>query len=52
MASQPLYVLAGVSDDPVRAWRQGDRRVIDALAAIELQRNGLRFPKDRVEVTT
>ena len=51
MASQPLYVLAGVSDDPVRAWRDGDRQVIDQLAAIELSRNGLRFPKDRLEVT-
>ena len=51
MASQPLYVIAGVSDDPVRAWREGDRQVIDALAAIELRRNGLRLPKDRVEVT-
>jgi hypothetical protein len=51
MASQPLYVIAGVSDDPVRAWRDGDREVIDALAAIELRRNGLRLPKDRVEVT-
>ena len=51
MASQPLYVLAGVSDDPVRAWREGDRQVIDALAAIELRRNGLRLPKDRAEVT-
>ena len=51
MASQPLYVLAGVSDDPVRAWREGDREVIDVLAAIELQRNGLRLPKDRAEVS-
>jgi hypothetical protein len=51
MASQPLYVLAGVSDDPVRAWREGDRRVIDALAEIELRRNGMRLPKDRAEVT-
>ena len=50
MASQPLYVIAGVSDDPVRAWREGDRQVIDALAAIELRRNGLRLPKNRVEV--
>ncbi len=49
LASQPLHVLAGVSDDPVRAWREGDRRVIDALAEIELRRNGLRFPK-RAEV--
>ena len=40
MASQPLHVLAGVSDDPVRAWREGDRTVIDALAEIELRRNG------------
>jgi len=44
MASQPLSVLAGVSDDPVRAWRDGDRQVIDALAEIELRRNGLRMP--------
>jgi hypothetical protein len=51
LASQPLYVLAGVSDDPVRAWRDGDRQVIDQLAEIELRRNGLRFPKDRLEVT-
>ncbi len=51
MASQPLYVLAGISDDPVRAWRDGDRRVIDALAAIELRRHGLRMPNHRGEVT-
>lgn len=50
MAAQPLYVLAGISDDPVRAWREGDRQVIDALAAVELRRNGLRLPKDRAEV--
>lgn len=50
LASQPLYVLAGISDDPVRAWREGDRQVIDALAAVELRRNGLRLPRDRVEV--
>ena len=52
MASQPLYVLAAVSDDPVKAWRSGDRRVIDELAAIELRRNGLRLPKNRLEVPT
>ncbi len=52
MASQPLYVLAAISDDPVKAWRTGDRRVIDELAAIELRRNGLRMPKNRLEVTT
>ena len=50
MASQPLYVLAAVSDDPVKAWREGDREVIDQLAAIELRRNGLRLPKNRLEV--
>ena len=49
LASQPLYVLAGISDDPVRAWREGDRTVIDALAEIELRRNGLRSPT-RAEV--
>ena len=52
MASQPLYVLAAVSDDPVKAWRTGDRQVIDELAAIELRRNGLRMPKNRLEVST
>ncbi|HEV2928044.1 MAG TPA: hypothetical protein VGW74_05085 [Propionibacteriaceae bacterium] len=52
MASQPLYVLAAVSDDPVKAWLAGDRQVIDALAAIELRRNGLRLPKNRLEVST
>jgi hypothetical protein len=51
MASQPLYVLAAVSDDPVNAWRTGDRRVIDELAAIELRRNGLRMPRNRLEAT-
>ena len=49
MASQPLYVLAAVSDDPVKDWMAGDRQVIDALAAIELRRNGLRLPKNRLE---
>lgn len=49
LASQPLYVLADISDDPVRAWREGDRTVIDALAEIELRRNGLRSPR-RAEV--
>ena len=51
MASQPLYVLAAVSDDPVKAWLAGDRQVIDQLAAIELRRNGLRLPKNRLEAT-
>jgi len=44
MASQPLSVLATISDDPVRAWRSGDQVVINQLAEIELRRNGLRMP--------
>jgi hypothetical protein len=44
MASQPLYVLAEISDDPVQAWRSGDREVINKLAEIELRRNGLQLP--------
>lgn len=44
MATQPMHVLAGVSDNPVAAWRAGDRRVIDQLADLELRRTGLRLP--------
>lgn len=44
LASQPLSVLATVSDDPVRAWRDGDRAVVNRLAEIELRRSGLRLP--------
>jgi hypothetical protein len=44
MAAQPLYVLAEISDDPVQAWRSGDREVINKLAEIELKRNGLELP--------
>lgn len=44
MAAQPLYVLAEISDDPVQAWRSGDREVINKLAEIELKRNGLQLP--------
>ncbi|SDU84911.1 hypothetical protein SAMN04488544_0911 [Microlunatus sagamiharensis] len=47
MANQPMHVLAGISDDPVRAWRQGDRRVIDALAEVELRQAGLLLPARR-----
>ena len=45
MANQPMHVLAGISDDPVRAWRAGDRRVIDALAEVELREAGCRCPR-------
>jgi hypothetical protein len=44
MAAQPLYVLAQISDDPVKAWLSGDREVINKLAEVELKRNGLRMP--------
>lgn len=44
MANQPMHVLAGISDDPVAAWRHGDRAVIDALAEVELRQAGLRMP--------
>jgi hypothetical protein len=44
MAAQPLYVLAEISDDPVKAWKSGDRAVINQLAELELRRNGLRLP--------
>jgi hypothetical protein len=44
MANQPMHVLAAISDDPVRAWRAGDRRVIDALAEVELRQAGLTLP--------
>ncbi len=45
MTSQPMHVLARISDDPVAAWRNGDRQVIDALAEVELRRNGLQLPR-------
>jgi hypothetical protein len=42
MSRQPLPRLARVSNDPVGAWRTGDRHVIRALAALELKEAGLR----------
>lgn len=44
LARQPLHVLARISDDPAGAWRRGDRRIIDALAELELREEGLRLP--------
>ncbi len=44
MASQPLHVLAGISDDPARAWRERDQRVIAQLADVELRRSGMKVP--------
>jgi hypothetical protein len=45
MVAQPMHVIARISDDPVTAWRQGDRAVINALADVELRRSGLRRPE-------
>ena len=44
MVIQPMHVIAKISDDPVAAWRRGDKEVIHALAAIELRRSGLAPP--------
>jgi hypothetical protein len=44
MVTQPMHVLAAISDDPVAAWRGGDQKVITKLAEIELGRSGLRLP--------
>lgn len=44
MANQPMHVLGAISDDPVTAWRTGDRSVIDALAELELRDSGLSLP--------
>ena len=44
IVSQPLHVLARVSDDPMTALREGDRTVIARLADLELRANGLTAP--------
>jgi hypothetical protein len=44
MVAQPMHVIAKISDDPVAAWRRGDREIIHALAAVELRRSGLDPP--------
>jgi hypothetical protein len=44
MARQPMHRLARVTDDPVDAWRRGDREVIRALALLELRDAGLEPP--------
>jgi hypothetical protein len=45
MANQPMPVLAGISADPVRAWREGDDVVIARLAEVELRRSGILLPE-------
>lgn len=53
MATTPLSTLRRISDDPVRAWRDGDLAVITALAEVELRRLGLRHAAvDAGEPTT
>lgn len=42
LANQPLHVLARVSDDPARAWREQRPDVVRRLAALELRDTGLR----------
>jgi hypothetical protein len=44
MANQPMHKLAKISDDPVTAWRDGDRAVITQLATLELRTAGLKPP--------
>lgn len=41
MATQPLHKLVKISDDPVRAWRNGDPDVVARLAELELRSVGL-----------
>lgn len=44
MSTQPLHVLARVSDDPAGAWRDRDPDVVRRLAELELKDCGLRAP--------
>jgi hypothetical protein len=44
MANQPMHRLAKISDDPVKAWRDGDTEVITKLADLELRSTGLKAP--------
>ncbi|GGR56277.1 uncharacterized membrane protein YciS (DUF1049 family) [Nocardioides luteus] len=41
MSTQPLHKLVRISDDPVRAWREGDAEVVARLAELELRSVGL-----------
>lgn len=45
MANQPMHKLAKISNDPVTAWRDGDRDIINQLATLELRSNGLKPPR-------
>lgn len=46
LAHLPLRALAAIDDDPVAAWRDGNATVIAALGRRELDRLGVKAPKD------
>ncbi|GIJ78450.1 hypothetical protein SAMN05443287_109177 [Micromonospora phaseoli] len=45
LAGQPLGKLTRIAPDVAEAWRRGDDATVDALAALELRRLGLRDPR-------
>lgn len=45
MTNLPMSDLARVSPDPVRAWREGDARVIRELAELSFDHEGIRVPE-------
>ncbi|SCL17304.1 hypothetical protein GA0070616_1247 [Micromonospora nigra] len=47
LAGQPLGHLTRIAPDVAEAWRRGDDDTVDALAALELRRLGLRPPRPR-----
>jgi hypothetical protein len=51
MANQPMHKLAQISNDPVKAWREGDTAVIDRLATLELRASGLKPPREPLRGT-
>lgn len=44
LATQPMHVLARISDDPAGAWRRQEPATTRALAQLELKDSGLRLP--------
>ncbi|WBB92184.1 hypothetical protein [Verrucosispora sp. WMMC514] len=45
LAGQPLRKLTRIAPDVAEAWRRGDDTTVNALAALELRRLGLRDPQ-------
>ncbi|MEH1011858.1 hypothetical protein V6U90_01860 [Micromonospora sp. CPCC 206060] len=45
LATRPLTELARIDPDAAQAWRRGDPATVDALAALELRRLGLRVAR-------